>query len=280
MAFSKWRDDRLPVSGPPTRGLYLGRSLALDLGVWPGDPISVIRTDRGESPFGPIPDGIQLPVEQAVQSGYQPVDQYLSILPWSVARDLFQYQASEATYAELWHENRFRSQKIKEQLKQSLGDQYHFVTWQEANPALFQALELEREVTFLVLALIIFVASINILSMLILSIMQRRKQIAMMMAMGASPRRILALFLSAGMLITLTGLILGMAVGLTGCYLLNEVFVFELPPVYPMSQLPVEVDPLHLLWITGVTLALGFLSSFYPAWSASRIDPAEVLRYG
>lgn len=82
------------------------------------------------------------------------------------------------------------------------------------------------------------------------------------------------------MLITIAGMLSGFGLGLGGCYLLNNVFVIQLPPVYPMSHLPVDVEMIHLVWIGVVTLVLGFISSFYPAWSASKIDPAEVLRYG
>lgn len=280
MAFSRWRKNRLPVANPPDEGVYLGQGLAGELLVFPGDEVSLIRTERGETPFGPIPDGMTLPVENTVRSGYQPVDRYLSIVSWSKAHSLFDVPEGRADYVELWHENRFQSNTIKRRLREQLPDRYSFRTWQEANPALFQALELEREVTFIVLALIILVASINILSMLILSIMQRRQQIAMMMAMGASPRTVLGLFLGAGLLITVAGLGIGFGLGLGGAYLLNNVFVISLPPVYPMSHLPVDVEWLHLVWIGLVTLGLGFLSSFYPAWSASKIDPAEVLRYG
>ncbi|MFB6355096.1 MAG: ABC transporter permease, partial [bacterium] len=219
-------------------------------------------------------------VEQTVRSGFSFIDQVLTVMTWKRARKMFEIEDGKATYVEVWIKNRFRSSEIKQVVQEKLGDQYSYVTWKEANPTLFEALRLERTVTFIVLAMIVIVAAINILSMLVLSILQRRRQIAMMMAMGASPRTVLGLFLGAGMTITVLGLLAGYALGLGGCYLLDNVFVIELPPVYPMTKLPVEVNLIWMAIIGGVTLTLGFLSSFYPAWTASRIDPAEVLRYG
>lgn len=280
LAFTRWKKGRLNVSEPPEDGVLLGQGLARSLFVFPGDEILLIRPNAQSTPFGILPGGTKVPVKRTFRTGYKQLDQYLGIVSWSTARELFDLSKDRATYLEVWLKDRYEAFDLKKKLAEAFPNSYSFVTWKDSNPALFRALELERTVTFIVLTLIVLVAAINILSMLVLSILQRRKQIAMMMAMGASPGRILAIFMMAGMFITVSGLAFGIGLGLGGAYLLDNVFVIQLPPVYPLSKLPVEVSFFHLLLIVVVTTLLGAISSFYPAWKASQIDPAEVLRYG
>jgi lipoprotein-releasing system permease protein len=280
MAFTRWKEGRLNIDEPTSDGVRIGRGLARGLYAFPGDEISIIRPNAQQTPFGVIPGGRAITVSGVFRTGYQQLDRFLGIVSWETARELFNLPKNQVSYVEIWLDNRYRAKELKRTLKEEFGDQYYYVTWQEASPAMFEALELERTVTFIVLTLIILVAAINILSMLVLSILQRRRQIAMMMAMGASPRRILGIFLGAGMAITISGLAIGLGLGVGGAYLIDNVFVISLPPVYPLSKLPVQISGFHLLLISGVTLLLGGLSSFYPAWKASQIDPAEVLRYG
>lgn len=280
LSFDRWKDGRLNIRRPSGDGIYLGQELSQNLMAFPEDEVSIIRPNAQRTPFGVLPGGRTVSVEGTFRTGYRQLDQYLGIVSWSSTRTLFNLDKNKASYIEIWLKDRYRAGDLKKKLSERYGDRYLFVTWQEANPAMFEALELERTVTFIVLTLIVLVAAINILSMLVLSILQRRKQIAMMMAMGASPGRILGIFLMAGLSITVIGLMLGLVIGLGGAYLIDNVFVITLPPVYPLDKLPVEVSSLHVILICGVTLLLGGLSSFYPAWKASRIDPAEVLRYG
>ncbi len=280
IAYTSWREGRLPVEKPSESGIYLGRELARELFVQRGEELTVIRPDAQRTPFGLLPAAETLQVAGDLRTGFQDVDAALGLVSIEEARQLFDLAEGRVSHAELWIEDRFRADDVKQELRDKLADNYNMVTWMEANPALFEALRLERTVTFIVLALIVIVAAINILSMLVLSILQRRRQIAMMMSMGASPGTVLSLFLAAGMLITVIGLAAGFGFGLSGCWLLDNVFVIELPPVYPMAHLPVQVETFHLVAIGAVTLILGFLSSFYPAWAAAKIDPAEVLRYG
>lgn len=282
LAFDEWQNGRLNVDRPEGDGIQIGRQLARSLFSFAGDEISLIRPNAQQTPFGVLPGGKTVRVSGVFSTGYQQLDRYLGVVSWSTAKELFDVPEDRASYLEIWLEDRYRAEDVKEQLEERAGDDYFFVTWQEASPAMFEALELERTVTFIVLTLIVLVAAINILSMLVLSILQRRKQIAMMMAMGASPRKILGIFLGAGLSITVSGLVIGLGLGTGVAYLIDSVSYFQitLPPVYPLERLPVEISVFHLSLIAGVTLFLGGLSSFYPAWKASQIDPAEVLRYG
>ncbi len=280
MAFTDWKPGRLPLDQPPEEGLYLGQMLARSLWLIPGDEVIVIHPGGQQTPFGILPGGEKMKLKDTLETGFQDVDQFLGLVSVDTARRLFSVPEGKVSYGEIWIKDRFKANQLKQELEEKFSDDYRLVTWIEANPAIFEALKMEEKVYFVVLVLIVLVAAINILSMMVLSILQRRKQIAMMMSMGAGPKTILTLFLSGGLLITSLGILLGFGLGLTGAYLLENVFVFRLPAAYPMTNLPINVRYLHLLWIALVSLGIGFVSSFYPAWEASKIDPAEVLRYG
>ncbi|MFB6345996.1 MAG: FtsX-like permease family protein, partial [bacterium] len=254
LAFTRWRDGRLNVQQPPEDGILLGQGLARSLFVFPGSDLLLIRPNAQSTPFGVLPGGTKVSIKNTFKTGYKQLDQYLGIVSWKTARKLFDLPEDRASYIEVWIQNRYKAFELKKTLSNKFEDAYSFVTWKDSNPALFKALQLERTVTFIVLTLIVLVAAINILSMLVLSILQRRRQIAMMMAMGASPGRILMIFMMAGMLITVSGLVIGLTLGIGGAYLLDNVFIIQLPPVYPLTKLPVEVSLYHVSMIVGVTL--------------------------
>jgi len=153
-------------------------------------------------------------------------------------------------------------------------------TWKEINPNFFSALKLQKVVMFLVLILIVLVAGFNIISTLIMSVIEKRQEIAILKAMGATSRGIGRIFLCQGLLLGLAGTLLGLTGGYLICRLAAAYPLIRLDPdVYYLSHLPVEIRPIEFLLVGASSLLLCVVATFYPARQAARLDPAETLRY-
>ena len=153
-------------------------------------------------------------------------------------------------------------------------------TWMEQNKNLLSALRLEKLVMFIILALIILVASFNIISALVMTVMEKKKDIAILKAMGATNRSIMRIFVAEGLTIGVFGALLGTFVGYTLLEIQTHFQIIKLPSdVYYISTLPMKIDHLDVFLIAAVTILLCLLSTLYPSYKASNIDPVETLRY-
>jgi lipoprotein-releasing system permease protein len=150
----------------------------------------------------------------------------------------------------------------------------------EINQSLFSALKLEKTAMFIILTLIILVAAFNIASALIMLVMEKTKDIAVLKAMGATHRMIRKIFIFKGLFIGMTGTLLGTASGIGICLLLKRYDFIRLPEAYPFSTLPVQLDPMDVLIISVSAVIICFISTLYPSWKASNMDPLEAIRYG
>ena len=174
----------------------------------------------------------------------------------------------------------YKAEQVGKELEEEAGPGYEAKSWMEENRALFRALKLERVVTFLTIGLIVFVAALNILISLIMMVMEKTKDIAVLVSMGAKKRQIRGIFMFQGVLIgvigTFAGLIVGYAVAIAGA---KYHFVALSSEVYSIDYLPFASRVLDGVLIAVVALFISFVATLYPSWSAARVLPAEALRY-
>ena len=168
----------------------------------------------------------------------------------------------------------------KKALQWRLGYPYHVRTWMDMNKILFGALKLEKICMFLILALIVFVACLNIAGCLTILVMDKTKDIGVLKALGARPEGLVKIFAMDGLLLGTTGSGVGLGIGTGLCFLLKKYSFVDLPKeIYFVDRLPVKMSPVDTLSIVAVAVVLSFLAAFYPAWVAGRLDPVKALRY-
>ncbi len=174
----------------------------------------------------------------------------------------------------------FQAEKVKKEIQNNLGFPYYTRTWMDLNRSLFNALKLEKTTMFIILTLIILVAALNIISTLIMMVMEKTKDIGILKAIGATNKSIKSIFTFAGLFIGIIGTTLGAAGGLCMAYLLKTYQFIKLPKdVYYIDKLPVKVDNFDVLMIFVAALCISLLATLYPAYQAARLNPVEALRY-
>jgi lipoprotein-releasing system permease protein len=211
--------------------------------------------------------------------GMYEYDASLALLNLEEAQDFFGMEG-RVTGLEVRLEDIRETDNVELHLQEILGYPFWVKTWKEINPNFFSALKLQKAVMFLVLILIILVGGFNIISTLVMNVLEKRREVAILKAMGATERSIGRIFFFQGLLLGLIGTCLGLLSGYGLCSLANRYPLIRLDPdIYYLSHLPVEVRPLEFLAVGLSALALSTLATFYPARQAAKLDPAEVLRY-
>lgn len=268
-------------------GIILGKELSRALGAYPGDVISMVSPVSRVTPMGLVPKMKTFEVVGIFESGMFEYDSNLAFVSLPVAQRFFSMQ-DMATGIEVRVADIDRADLVAKEIQEKLGFPYSTRDWMRMNKNLFSALKLEKIVMFIILILIILVAAFNIISTLFMVVMEKTRDIAILKAMGASRRSILRIFSYQGLIIGLTGTLLGCAGGFAIVPNLNEivgllekVFGFKAFPsdVYYLSRLPSEIQYMDSLAIVVFSIAICFAASLYPSWRASRLDPVDGLRY-
>jgi len=259
--------------------VILGRDMADSLGATVGSVVLVTSPQGELTPFGMVPKYSRFRVVGIFSSGFFDYDSSWAFARLSDAQQLFGL-GDLISVIEFKIDDIYAADKIGREIEDAAGSGFMTTNWMEQNKALFHALRLERLVTFITIGLIVFVAALNILISLIMLVMEKTKDIAVLMSMGTRRAQVRNLFIAQGLLIGLTGTAIGLALGYAISYVGGHYHVISLSPeVYSIDYVPFAPR-----WIDGALVALvavgvSFVATLYPSWSASRILPAETLRY-
>ena len=260
-------------------GAILGKSLAFDLGVRPGDAVILISPASLGAGIGP-PRLKRFVVTGFFHSGMYDFDSTLVFVALKDGRALLADDASLESGLELRLANMFDAPQIRDQIAAIAGPDFEVKDWTTANAPLFSALALEKFTYFMVLLLIVLVAAFNIIATLVMEVMERRKEIAILRTMGAMAASIALIFLAQGAAVGVIGTIIGDGFGFVTAYLIDRYHLIHLPPdMFMVSNVPVELNPWNFVLVAVATIALCMLASVYPALQAARLRPVEVIRY-
>ncbi|MCU1308134.1 MAG: Lipoprotein releasing system, transrane protein LolC/E family [Acidobacteriaceae bacterium] len=259
--------------------IVLGKDLAQGLGATVGSVILVTSPQGELTPFGLVPKYVRFKVVGIFSSGFYDYDTAWAFTRLTDAQRLFGL-GNVISVLEFKLDDLYRAEEVAADLENAAGPGFQTRSWMEQNKALFRALRLERVVTFITIGLIVAVAALNILISLIMMVMEKTKDIAVLMSMGARKSQIRRIFITQGVLIGVIGTVLGVVLGSIASWAGAHYKLIALSAeVYSIDYVPFAPRLIDGLIVAGVAIAISFLSTIYPSWSASRILPAEALRY-
>jgi lipoprotein-releasing system permease protein len=272
--------DHQKTSKALTPGIILGKELAGNLGVVKGDSVYLISTRGMLSPIGYLPSMKRFEVAGIFVSGMYEYDGSLAYVDLKDAQKML-HMKDTITGIEVRVHDIYDAGNIEKKIVSKLGFPFWARDWMQMNHNLFSALKLEKTVMFIILALIILVAAFNIASTLIMMVMGKTKDIAILKAMGAMDSSIRKIFIFKGMIIGAVGTTLGVCLGFTLCKLLEKYKFIHLPgDVYYISTLPVRLEAMDVITIASAAMIICFFATLYPAIQASKLNPIEAIRYG
>ena len=273
--------DLAPTTNPdPTPPpIVLGNELALTLGAGVGDTVLVTSPQGELTPVGLVPRYQRFRVAGIFSSGFYQYDSAYAFMRLADAQHLFS-EPDLVSVLSFRLDDLYAAPEVAQQLENYAGQGFQATTWIDQNRELFRALKLEQVVTFIILALIVVVAALNILIALTMMVMEKSRDIAVLMSFGVSSAQVRRIFLFEGLLISVIGSVLGLIFGYTGSLLgAHFRFIALDPSVYSISYLPFAPSLSDGLIVLAVSLGLSLLATLYPSHSAASILPAEALRY-
>jgi lipoprotein-releasing system permease protein len=264
------------ASMPP---IVLGKDIAQELGVTL-DSVVLVTSPQGElTPFGLVPKYSRFRVVGIFSSGFFDYDSSWAFTRLSDTQNL-EALGDQITVLEFKVDDIYQAEQISQQLEAAAGKGYMTTNWMEQNKALFRALRLERLVTFITIGLIVFVAALNILISLTMMVMEKTRDIAVLMSMGTRKSQVRRLFITQGLLIGVIGTVIGLVLGYALSWAGGHYHLLSLAPeVYSIDYVPFAPRAADGALVALVAIGISLIATLYPSWSASRILPAEALRY-
>jgi lipoprotein-releasing system permease protein len=269
------------------QGIAIGRRLADQLSVHAGDTVTLVSPKGAVTPMGVTPRIKPYRVAAVFEIGMSEYDSGIVFMPLTEAQSYLN-RNNDVTAIEVFTNNPDRIDDFRKSVTEAAGRPIFLVDWRQRNSTFFNALQVERNVMFLILTMIVLVAALNIISGLIMLVKDKGSDIAILRTMGASQGAIMRIFLITGSAIGVVGTLAGFVVGLLICMNIETIRQFlswltstELfdPMLYFLSKLPAEVDFRETTAVVVMALTLSFLATLYPSWRAARLDPVEALRY-
>jgi lipoprotein-releasing system permease protein len=262
-------------------GIILGSKLAADTGMVLDSNVTVFSSQGPLTPLGNKPAIQRFHVVGLFESGFYEIDDHWAYASLPSVQQLLGYADTDVINSiEIKLDDIFQASQVAKEIERVAGPKYSAITWQEQNKPLLNAFKSERIVTWITIGLIEMVAGLNIFITLVMMVMEKYKDIAVLMSMGARRSQIRNIFMLQGVLIGIAGSAIGLAIGYTLCYYANHYRLIPLDEtVYALSFVPFESSPFDGLWIAAAAIAVSFVATVYPARKATRITPVEVLRY-
>lgn len=260
-------------------GIVVGRELAMTLSVKVGDKVSVVSPFGTMTPLGMAPKMKEFTVAGIFDTGMYEYDAKMAYTSIPAAQAFFGLGDS-VTGIEVKVDDIDMAPEIAADIRDALGFPYRAMDWFQMNKSLFSALKLEKLTMFVILVLIILVASFNIVSTLIMIVIEKAREIAILKSMGATRAGIMKIFMIEGTVIGVVGTVIGITGGYALCWTLQTTKLISLPSdVYYIDHLPVLMDPVEFAVIAASAIIISFAATLYPSWQAARLDPVEALRY-
>ncbi len=269
------------------QGVMIGRRLADQLSLRAGDSVTLVAPRGAVTPMGTTPRIKSYKVAAVFEIGMSEYDASLVYMPLTEAQAYFN-RSGDVTAIEIYVDNPDRVDRFHDLVTNAAARPIFMINWRQRNATFFNALQVERNVMFLILTLIILVAALNIISGLIMLVKDKGGDIAIMRTMGATQGSVMRIFLITGTSIGVAGTIAGFLLGLVTCLNVESIRQFlswmtrtELfsPELYFLSRLPAELDASETTAVVMMALILSLLATLYPSWRAARLDPVEALRY-
>ncbi len=257
--------------------ILIGKEIASHLGLFNGDAFTLMVPFGGVSPMGAVPETVKVRVGGIFETGMYEIDNTLIIMSLADVESMF---GLGPTGIEVKIADVYKANEIQKEIIRRLGPGYFARTWIQMNRNLFSALKLEKIAMFIILALIIVVASFNIVSSLIMTVMEKRKDVAILKAIGAKKKSIMKIFMVEGITIGIFGALIGSLSGYLLCEIQQRYKIITLPKdIYYISTLPMKISVFDVFLLALVTTCICILATLYPSYRAAKIDPVETLRY-
>ena len=271
---------------PGEFGVVLGGELARALGVRTGDPVTLVAPGGQVTPAGVLPRLKQMMVVGTFDSGHYEYDASLALMHVDDAARIFRLEGASGIRLKL--RDLHQAREVAADLALRLGQQVLVRDWTRQNRTWFAAVQVEKRMMFIILTLIVAVAAFNLVSTLVMTVTDKRADIAILRTLGASPRSIMGIFVVQGAMVGVVGTLAGLALGLGVAFnidvlvpalerLLGASFLPK--DIYLISRMPSDPQQADILPVALISLALSFVATLYPSWRASRVNPAEALRY-